>query len=103
MSWNKNTVSFSPIDMIVGVLSDLKIPYQLSVLATVKGYGLNDDYLDLPDWKIRRLQFKNTVYLEQIEQDADCDTDDIITAHKFTIETEPEDWQPILRTNKLEG
>jgi len=100
MSWDKNTISFSDIDAVIDALKDIGIDYKLSVLTRVVGRGLNDDYMGREFWELRRLEYGNTVYLEKIEQDAECDTDDIITSHKFTKSTEPKDWVAIIQTDK---
>ena len=100
MSWDKNTISFSDIDAVIDVLKDVGLDYKLSVMARVRGWGLNDDYTGKEFWELRRLEYGNTVYLEKIEQDADCDVDDIITSSKFTKSTEPKDWVAIIQTDK---
>ena len=101
MSWDKNTISFSDIDAVVDVLKDTRIDYGLSVITKVLGRGLNDGMWDEETYyELRRLEYDNIVYLEKIEQDADCDTDDIISSHKFTKANEPKDWQAIIQTDK---
>ena len=100
MSWDKNTISFSQIDGIVDTLKDLGIDYELLVIAKVIGRGLNDDYTGKEFWELRRLEYKDIVHLEVIEQDADCDIDDIITSCKFAKSNEPKDWQAIIQTDK---
>jgi len=100
MSWDKNTVRVSNLDAIKQTLDNLGVPYQLTTIGFVKGRGLNDEMLELPPHPIRRLQYGDRVVLEHIEQDADCDTDDIITSQEFALEKEPGDWQSTIRTDK---
>jgi len=100
MSWDKNTVNCSSLDAIKDILGKHGIPYKISTLTTVEGRGLNDDFCHLPPWELRRLEHGGYVTLEWIEQDADCDTDDIIQSETFFPEEEPKDWQPIRQTDK---
>jgi len=102
MSWDKNTINMSRIDTITDVLKDAGIGYNLLVLAKVRGRGLNDSdmFSDKETYyELRRLEYGNTVYLDKIEQDADCDVDDVITSHKFTKETEPKNWIAVIQTD----
>jgi len=103
MSWDKNTISVSALDGNKRTLDDLGIPYQLSVIATFKGRGLNDDpFMDGTDtvYELRRLQYADVVVLEYVELDADCDVDDIITCQYFKLEDEPQNWEAIRKTDK---
>ena len=99
MSWDKNTINYSTIDAIVGVLKDIGVDYKLSVIAKVRGRGLND--YEGKVYELRRLEYKNIVYLEKIEQEADCDFDDIIRSQKFKLSKEPKGWQAIVKTDIL--
>lgn len=105
MSWDKNTLSFSQIDAVVDVLKDMGVSYKLTVITKVLGRGLNDGGMWDKDkyYELRRLEYGNTVYLEKIEQDADCDADDIISSHKFTKATEPKNWKPIIQIDRLDN
>uniref|UniRef100_A0A6M3K4N9 Uncharacterized protein n=1 Tax=viral metagenome TaxID=1070528 RepID=A0A6M3K4N9_9ZZZZ len=100
MSWDKNTISLSGLDAVIGTLLDLGIDHEVSIIAEFHGRGLNDDYLDLSPHKLRRLEYGKWVILEKVEQDADCDTDDCILSCKFELDKEPKDWQPIVSTDK---
>ena len=101
MSWDKNTIVFSALSSIKELLDDLNVPYQLSVITRVRGRGINDGAWDEETWyDLRRLQFGDFAILENIEQDVDCDTDDIILSHKFELTKEPKDWKPIIQTDK---
>ncbi len=102
MSWDKNTINMSQIDTILDTLRETSIGYNLSVLTKVRGRGLNDSdmFSDKETYyELRRLEYGNTVYLDKIEQDADCDTDDIISSHKFTRATAPKDWEAVIQTD----
>lgn len=108
MSWDKNTVNYSTLDSTKEILEELEIKYKLIVLGKVMGRGLNDDsFMGTYDkeedryYELRRLEYKNKVILEQISQDADCDTDDIIRSHKFNILEEPKDWKYQIETDIL--
>jgi len=99
MSWDKNTINLSNLDAVVETLVDLGVDYEVSVLREFNGCGLNDDYLDTTPYKLRRLQYDKKVILEKAVLDSDCDTDDLITSHKFELDKEPLDWQPIIHTD----
>ena len=99
MSWDKRTINMSHLDMVRELLDDSGFPYTLIVQESVPGFGINDDipltgepkYYDL-----RRLQYGNWVILERIERTADCDEDDTISSHKFSLWEEPKDWKYII-------
>ena len=101
MSWDKNTISFSNLNIIKEVLDDFEIPYDITIMETVKGRGLNDEYYsDEPkSYNLRRLQYDKFVVLEHIEQDAGCDVDDVIRSSKFNLDQEPKDWQYVVKTD----
>lgn len=99
MSWNKNTIRDRTIDAVSQTLKEQNISFELSELGRVVDMGLGADEEEIP---IRRLVFGSTVYLERMERTADCDSNDSVVAHKFTLETEPKDWQ-IEIEEKLEG
>ena len=102
MSWDKNTIRRSDIDAVVDVLKDMGVDYKLSVITKVQGRGLNDSRWDEDtNYDLRRLEYGNAVYLEKIEQDADCDINDIISSHKFIRADEPKDWKAIIQTDKM--
>ena len=106
MSWNKNTVVCSGVDVIVEVLRHIGIPYSLSVMKTVMGRGLNDAWQNSPiittmntigyqgqkQYDLRRLEYNKTVILERMERTTDCDTDDVITSTQFDFADEPMYW-----------
>ena len=101
MSWNKNTIIHSEIDPVIEILKELEASYSLSVLGTVMGHGLNDDYADPTEYDkdgdkyypIRKLECKNFVILEQIVRTTDCDTDDEIISKKFKKNKVPKNWK----------
>ena len=104
MSWDKNTLSFSSVGAVRDVLKDLAVPYQLSVIATFRGRGCNDDpYMDGTDtiYELRRLQYGAKVILEYAELDTDCDVDDMVFSQEYKLEDEPQDWVAIRKTDKL--
>ncbi len=98
MSWNKQTRIQSDIDGAVQALKEPGVvPFELDVLGTVAGHGL-DDNMDFfgPSmiYDIRRLRFGNVVILEQMVRNPDCDADDVIVSRQFIAGEEPktEDW-----------
>lgn len=107
MSYDKNTINMSSLDMVKEILGDLGYSYLLIVQVSVRGRGFNDsryhfenddhtreyDLRRLQYYNLRRLQYGNWVILERIERTADCDADDTITSHKFRLEDEPKDWK----------
>ena len=100
MSWNKNTVDCSHIDSIVTTLQQLGVPYSLSVMKELVGWGLNDDIPSTAApfsverlFPIRRLEYKRFVLLERMERTTDCDTDDLLCSYPFDFEDEPADWK----------
>ena len=101
MSWDKNTINNSAIDTIVSVLEQLRVEHKLTTEATVEGRGNNDRpaFEESRPYELRRLQYKDCVFLEQIEQDVDCDTDDIISSYRFLLSEEPEKWEYVVETD----
>ena len=93
MSWDKNTISCSEIDKTIELLSELSIPYSLKILGKVTGYGLNDDYAKTDQHKIRQLEYKEKVILEQMIRNDDCDSDDVIYSFKFDKQDVPKKWK----------
>jgi len=95
MSYNKNTIRSEKIDTITSLCRSLNIPYKLTILGKVEGYGLNDETYDdtLKKYKIQRLEVGDDVYLEQMIRTNDCDTDDVIVCKKFKKSDEPKRWK----------
>ena len=97
MSWNKNTISMSEIDSIMGVLKEMNIDFKCEEIGKVRGCGLNDYWNCGPDeekyYSLRKLAYDNFIILEQIIRANDCDIDDIITSSKFDKDKEPSDWE----------
>lgn len=93
MGWDKNTWSLSQIDAIIKTLKHLKTPYKLTVLGKVNATGINDYWEDRKEYKIRKLEYKNIIILEQMHRTSDCDTDDIIESHEFRKEYIPKQWK----------
>lgn len=92
MSWDKNTVRTSALDASLGVLKDLGADYDLTLLADVRGRGLNDG--EFQTYDIRRLEYKDVVILEHMVRTCDCDVDDVIESFRYTKGAEPENWMP---------
>ena len=101
MSWDKNTWSCSQIDNTIKLLKEFNEPYKLTVLGKVKGLGLNDDfdtgfddngYPKIKYYEIRKLEYKNTIILEQMHRTYDCDSDDTLLSIQFEKGKEPEKW-----------
>jgi len=94
MSWDKNTHNISEINSIVSTLDKLSEPYKLEIIGKVIGMGLNDTYQfeGTKYYELKRLEFKDEVYLERMHRTNDCDADDTIISHKFKIKDEPKEW-----------
>lgn len=93
MSYDKNTRNCSEVDKTIELLKELKIPYKLKILGTVTGNGLNDDYAKTDKHEIRRLDYKEKVILERMEQNTECDSDDFIISKKFEKNKVPKKWE----------
>lgn len=91
MSFDKNTINNSEIDAAIKVLEDIDIPYKLTEIGIIHGFGIND--IDGAGYPIRRLEYLNTVMLERIDRTTDCDADDTIHSYKFVRGEEPKDWE----------
>lgn len=105
MSWNKNTVVSSHIEIMVSLFKEHNIPYTLTEIGQVQGNGLNDRYCSdksdfrreitsfqedehYPDYhvvkyKLYRLDCGEKVYLEKIVRYTDCDSDDYVSMSEF--------------------
>jgi len=92
MSWDKNTLILSEVSSIVSLLDELHISYTLTVLGTVHGRGLNDTLSDRNYYEIRKLEYKDSVVLEQMHRTEDCDADDYIISMRFIKGQEPKTW-----------
>lgn len=95
MSYNKYTLRDAVIDHLILDLKDMGIPYKITVMAELKGRGVND--ISGKCHAIRRLEFrgangKKIIYLERMERADDCDVNDIVTTHRFNEDEEPEKW-----------
>lgn len=93
MSWNKNTRNCSEVDKTIELLKELNIKYKVKVLGLVTGYGLNDDYAKSDKYKIRRLDYKDKVVLEQMRRSDDPDFDDLLISLKFDKDKVPKKWK----------
>ena len=93
MSYDKNTISISEIDNTIELLKELGIEYKLTELGEVVGYGLNDEYSETDKHKIRKLEYKDKVILEQMVRTEDCDSDDYIRSRKFDKDKFPKKWK----------
>ncbi len=103
MSWDKNTVNMSNIDGTILTLKKLGVPYKVTILSKVKGLGLNDDIFEedikgilhpgIRYYDIRKLEYKDTIILEKMLRDNDCDFDDVIVSYEFKKGQEPKDWK----------
>jgi hypothetical protein len=98
MSWDKNTVNLSKLDEVANILNILEIPYTISVIETVDGWGFNDQQYDEngpvghSKHNIRRLASEKIVVLECIRRLNDCDADDTILSYTYKAGEEPKDW-----------
>lgn len=91
MSWNKNTIVSSHIDVIVKTLTEVGEKYEVRELAKVDGMGLNDDWDT--KYPIRMLSYRNIVVLERMNRHPDCDFDDFIDSHEFDKNYVPKEWE----------
>lgn len=92
MSWNKNTINHSKLDVIKETLQKLGVEYKVEILGYVNGRGLNDG----PGTKyaMRKLVYEKGIVIESIFRTNDCDDDDLIYSHEYCIEGKSEDWVP---------
>lgn len=102
MSYEKQTINCSEIDKTIELLKEFGAEYKLTILGEVQGMGCNDD-VDIFDGlsrkhKIRKLEYKDKVILEQMCRNPDCDENDLIVSKKFNKDKVPK-WK-IERTNK---
>lgn len=88
----KKTRILSRVDNIIKELKKHSIPFNLSLLGTTKGAGLNDYEFSRP-YIIRRLEFQNYVILEKYVYSKDTHVDDYIISKVFYKETEPKNWK----------
>jgi hypothetical protein len=112
VSWNKNTSIDETIDVMIYFIENqggVKIhpswsqttidyfehPYKVNVIGEVIGRGLND----IGNHRLRRLEYKGSVWLERMERHPDCDCDDWIKAYVYKKEEEPENWEIEIYTN----
>lgn len=95
MSWEKLTINKSEIDKTIELLKEFKIKYKLTILGEVIGYGLNDDIGidESKKYKIRKLEYKDKIVLEQRVKSDDCDMDDYILSFKFDKNKVPKKWR----------
>lgn len=93
MSWDKNTIRNSEIDKTIEILKEFNEQYKLKILGKVRGYGLNDDYVEDDMYKIRKLIYKDFIILEKMIRSSDCDFDDVIHSFKFKKNKVPKKWK----------
>jgi hypothetical protein len=91
MSWDKNTIVRSSIDMVVSTLDNLSVPYSLETLGFVRGDGMNDDFFDdvtkeitSKKYPIRKLSYQDVVIQEVMARSHDCDGDDFLDSKEFS-------------------
>ena len=99
MSWNKNTINLSSIDNTIEILESLNIPYKLNILVVVAGRGINDEIwkknrkgiqeLENKLYQIRKLEWKDIVYIDQMQKTYDCDSHDYLVTLRFLKGKEP--------------
>jgi len=93
MSWDKNTLIITEVDSTIETLKSFNTPYKLTILGEIRGRGLNDDGEASYPYLIRRLEYKDTVILEQMISATDCDTDDVLMSYRFDKKDEPKNWK----------
>jgi len=96
MSYDKQTINLSKLEAVRDTLETLGEPYDVSPLATYRGAGCND-----PDgalYGLWRLQYRDTVILEYVTMDSDCDANDYIQSLQFDLKDEPKTWQAVRMT-----
>ena len=92
MSWDKNTVNASSINMIISILELETIPYEVVNIGNVTDMGLSSAYDDDEMIPLHKIITNNAVYLERMERTDDCDFDDFIRMYMFTKANEPAKW-----------
>lgn len=94
MSWDKNTIVLSNLDNVATTLEEIGIPYKITELGKLKGFGLNDDLYGDKDkyYPIRKLEYTtvkglNVVIAERMIRTHDCDSDDTLISVKLPQST----------------
>jgi len=82
MSWDKNTINMSTIQSIIVILKQLNIKYKVTEIKKVSGMGNNDNPGDF--YSLQKLEIKDMIYIDQMINTTDCDSDDTIITHKFS-------------------
>jgi len=83
----------SAIDGTISILEKLGISYKVTELGRILGLGLNDDYREEKDYPIRKLEYRDTILLEKMMRNSDCDMDDYIISYEFVKGHEPKNWK----------
>lgn len=97
MSWNKNTINLSKLDIIASTLDSAGIKYEIKELGQVKAMGLNDGYMDIEKYSLRSLSYKGIsgsqkIIIEQMQRTEDCDSNDFLVSFEFN-EKLPENFE----------
>ena len=95
MSWNKNTIITSHIDHSIQLLKSMNESFFVEEIGKVRALGLNDDIEYYP---IRKLTYKDSIFIEQMQRTHDCDDNDNLTS----IEIDKDDLEEFLKTFKME-
>ena len=92
MSWNKNTLFASEIDVMIPQIVAVGRTFSLHELGRVPALGLNDEEEDRENYPIRRLAWDDHVVLEQMLRSPDCDGTDVVRSVRFRKDNEPQEW-----------
>jgi len=93
MSWDKQTINLSKLDAVRDTLEEVGVPFRESVIATFRGAGCNDPDYEMYD--LKRLAYRDTVILEYVTMDSDCDANDYIQSIQFDLKDEPKHWAAV--------
>lgn len=95
MSWDKQTVDYSDIKIVLDTLNVIGVPYVLTELGKIRGNGLNDINEEGTEtyYSLRKLEYANRVILDQMQRTHDCDSDDCIVSITFYKKDVPQDWK----------
>ena len=90
MSYDKNTIDISFLDVTKGTLDELDVEYTITYLGEAVGKGVND----IPEmvYQLRKLEYRDKVVMERMERTYDCDSDDLRVSHIFEKGEEPKEW-----------
>lgn len=96
MSWTKQTIRLSVVDDVIEQFKKELKQFKLTLMGKVAGQGMNDLSRDTEEWRvylIRRLEFGDTIILEQMVQNGDMELDDFIMSYTYNRKDLPKTWK----------